>query len=111
MPKILFGFKDVSDEYKETTGEGRPWYMSRTFIFSALCFIATIATIFTGVTFDEEQIKAIADNLPSLITASVAIVGVIMSFVAQVKSKRGKDENKGSGCKNTAVEGEQNVGL
>ena len=88
LPKILFGFKDVSDTYKTETGENRPWYLSRTFIYSLLCFLGTIATIITGIAFDEEQIKAIADNTPSLITAIIAIVGAIMSFVAQIKSKR-----------------------
>lgn len=88
LPKILFGFKDVSDTYQTETGEGRPWYLSRTFIFSALCFIGTIVTILTGITFDEVQIKAIADNAVTVITALVAIIGAVMSFVAQIKSKR-----------------------
>ncbi len=92
LPSILFKFKDVSDAYKEETGQGRPWYLSRTFIYSLLCFLGTIATIVTGITFDEEQIKAIADNTPSLITAIIAIVGAIMSFIAQAKSKRNGTE-------------------
>ncbi len=92
LPKIIFGFKDVSDTYKAETGENRPWYLSRTFIYSLLCFLGTIATIATGITFDEEQIKAIADNTPSLITAIIAIVGAIMSFIAQAKSKRNGTE-------------------
>jgi len=92
LPSILFKFKDVSDAYKEETGQGRPWYLSRTFIYSLLCFLGTIATIATGITFDEAQIKAIADNTPSLITAIIAIVGAIMSFVAQAKSKRNGKE-------------------
>lgn len=88
LPKILFMFKDVSDTYKAETGENRPWYLSRTFIYSLLCFFGTIATIVTGITFDEAQIKAIADNLPTLITAVIAIVGAVMSFIAQAKRKQ-----------------------
>jgi len=85
LPKILFAFQDVSKQYKEETGEGRPWYLSRTFIFSALCFIGTIVTVVTGVTFDEAQIKTLADNAPTLISAIIAIVGAVMSFIAQAK--------------------------
>jgi hypothetical protein len=88
LPKILFGFQDVSDVYKAETGENRPWYYSRTFIFSALCFISTLATIFFGITFNEDQLKIIAENVPTLITTLVAIIGAIMSFVAQFKSKK-----------------------
>ena len=88
LPQILLGFKDVSDKYKTETGEGRPWYLSRTFIFSALCFIGTGVTIITGITFDQEQIKVVADNAVTIITAVIAIVGAVMSFIAQWKSKK-----------------------
>ena len=80
LPQILLGFKDVSDKYKTETGEGRPWYLSRTFIFSALCFIGTGVTIITGITFDQEQIKVVADNAVTIITAVIAIVGAVMSL-------------------------------
>ena len=88
LPQILLGFKDVSDKYKTETGEGRPSYLSRTFIFSALCFIGTGVTIITGITFDQEQIKVVADNAVTIITAVIAIVGAVMSFIAQWKSKK-----------------------
>ena len=93
LPQILLGFKDVSDKYKTETGEGRPWYLSRTFIFSALCFIGTGVTIITGITFDQEQIKVVADNAVTIITAVIAIVGAVMSFIAQWKSKKSTSTN------------------
>lgn len=88
LPKILLGFKDVSDTYQEETGEGRPFYLSRTFVFSLLCFLATGATVFLGITFDQEQIKIVADNLVTIVTAVIAVIGAIMSFIAQWKSQR-----------------------
>ena len=90
LPQILIGFKDVSDKYKEETGAGRPFYLSRTFVFSLLCFLGTAATVVTGVTFDQEQIKVVADNLVTIITAVIAVVGAVMSFIAQWKSAKNK---------------------
>ena len=47
----------------------------------------------TGITFDEEQIKVIADNAPTIISGIIAIVGAVMSFVAQWKSKKSTSTN------------------
>lgn len=91
LPKVLLGFKDVSDKYKEETGQGRPWYLSRTFIFSALCFIGTLITIVTGISIDPQLLNTIADNLPTLISSIVALVGAILSFLAQWKSQKNQN--------------------
>lgn len=91
LPQILFSFKDVSDKYKEETGQGRPWYLSRTFIYSALCFIGTLVTIGTGMSIDPALISTIADNMPTLISSIVALVGAILSFVAQWKSQKNQN--------------------
>jgi len=88
LPKILFGFKDVSDQYKEETGNNRPVILSRTFINSLVCFLATIASVALGVDFDDGQVKVVADNTATIILAGVGLYTAIMSFVAQVKSKR-----------------------
>jgi hypothetical protein len=93
LPQILLGFKDVSDKYKQETGSGRPWYLSRTFIFSALCFLGTGITIITGISFEQEQIKVVADNAVTIITAVISIIGAILSFVAQWKSKKNTSTN------------------
>jgi len=87
LPKIIFGFKDVSTEYKEATGEGRPWYLSRTFLYSALCFAGTLVTIGTGIELDKKQMEVIADNVAVIIPAVIALICAIMSFVAQIRSK------------------------
>jgi uncharacterized membrane protein YkvI len=87
LPKIIFGFKDVSNEYKEVTGENRPWYLSRTFLYSALCFVGTLVTIGTGIELEKEKIKAIADNVTVIIPAVIALVSAVMSFIAQFKRK------------------------
>lgn len=91
LPKVLLGFKDVSDKYKEETGQGRPWYLSRTFIFSALCFIGTLITIVTGISIDPQLLNTLADNLPTLISSIVALVGAILSFLAQWKSQKNQN--------------------
>lgn len=88
LPKILFAFKDVSDQYKEETGNNRPVLLSRTFINSLVCFLSTIATVALGVKFDDESIRVVADNTATIILAGVALYTAIMSFVAQIKSKR-----------------------
>lgn len=85
LPKILLGFKDVSEKYKEETGNNRPVYLSRTFIFSLLCFIGTGVTVVTGMVIDPNLLQILADNLPAFISAIIAIVGAIGSFVAQWK--------------------------
>ena len=91
LPKVLLGFKDVSDKYKEETGQGRPWYLSRTFIFSALCFIGTLITIVTGISIDPQLLNTLADNLPTLISSIIALVGAILSFLAQWKSQKNQN--------------------
>lgn len=88
LPQVILAFKDVSDTYKEETGKDRPWYLSRTFLYSALCFVGTLVTIIFGVKLDEEQIKVVADNLPTIISGVIALVGAILSFIAQWKSKK-----------------------
>lgn len=87
IPKIIFGFKDISKQYKAETGEGRPWYLSRTFLYSALCFVGTLVTIVTGIELEPEKLQAIADNVTIIIPAVIALVSAIMSFVAQFKRK------------------------
>ena len=91
LPKVLLGFKDVSDKYKEETGQGRPWYLSRTFIYSSLCFLGTLIAIGTGITVDPQLINTIADNLPTLISSVIALVGAILSFIAQWKSQKNQN--------------------
>lgn len=89
LPQILLRFKDVSDSYETETGAGRPWYLSRTFVFSALCFLGTLATVLFGISYDSAVLQELANNIVTVVTALIAVVGAIMSFVAQVKSKRG----------------------
>lgn len=88
LPQILFGFKDVTEKYQQETGRGRPWYASRTFVYSALCFVGTVVTIVFGVELDKVQLQELADNLTVAVPAVIAIVGAVMSFVAQIRSKR-----------------------
>ncbi len=93
LPKIIFGFKDVSKQYKEETGEGRPWYLSRTFLYSALCFVWTLVTVGTGVELEKEKLDAIADNVTVIIPAVIALVSAILSFIAQFKRKPTSTKN------------------
>lgn len=92
LPQVLLAFKDVSKIYEAETGQGRPWYLSRTFTFSALCFISTLITIATGVQFDKTTIAIVADAMPQIIAGAIALVGAILSFVAQWKSTRNRKQ-------------------
>ena len=85
LPQILLKFKDVSASYAKETGEERPFYLSRTFVFSALCFIATLITAITGTIIDENFLGVLADNIPTIISGIIAIIGAVLSFIAQWK--------------------------
>lgn len=92
LPQVLLAFKDVSQKYEAETGQGRPWYLSRTFVFSALCFLSTLITIATGVTFDKNTIAVVADAVPQIIAGAIALIGAILSFIAQWKSTRNRKQ-------------------
>ena len=86
LPKIIFGFKDISAEYKEATGEGRPWYYSRGFIHSVICFAGTMVTAFVGITIDPKLFDVIADNATILLPAAISLITAVMSIIGQIRS-------------------------
>ena len=92
VPLVLLGFKDVSQAYTEETGQGRPWYLSRTFTYSALCFVSTLIGALTGVTFEESAISIVADNVPTIVSGVIALIGAGLTFVAQWKSTRNRQQ-------------------
>lgn len=88
LPIVLLGFQDVSKAYTDETGQGRPWYLSRTFTYSALCFLSTLIGALTGVKFEESAISVVADNIPTIVSGIIALIGACLTFVAQWKSAK-----------------------
>jgi len=84
---LLLRFKDVTEVYKEETGENKPWYMSRTFLGSAIAFIFTCLAVFFGIVVDAGTIEIVVNNISTIISAIVALYGIIMTFIGQIKKK------------------------
>jgi hypothetical protein len=84
---LLLKFKDVTDVYKKETGENKPWYISRTFFGSAIAFIFTCLAVFFGLVVDANTVAIVADNAYTISSAIVALYGIIMTFVGQIKKK------------------------
>lgn len=84
---LLLKFKDVTEVYKEETGQDKPWYMSRTFLGSAIAFIFTCLAVFFGIVVDAGTIEIIVNNTSTIISAIVALYGIVMTLVGQIKKK------------------------
>jgi len=84
LPLIL-KFKNISEVYREETGQGKPFYMSRRFIGLVITVIFAIVTIWTGVTVDDAISLQIADNIVAVITAVITLYGVVLGIIGQVK--------------------------
>src|SRR3990167_10626230 len=77
LPLIL-KFKNIAEVYKEETGQGKPFYLSRRFIGLVITAIFAIITIWTGVTIDDVLSLPIADNIVAITTAVIALYGVVL---------------------------------
>src|SRR3989304_2012205 len=82
---LILRFKNISEVYQEETGQGKPFYMSRRFIGLVITVIFAITTIWTGVTVDDAISLQIADNIVAVITALIALYGVVLGIIGQVK--------------------------
>jgi len=85
---LILKFRDIANIYKEETGKNKEWWLSRTFIGSLVAFLSTIATVLWGVEFDEEGVKVIGDSIFQIISAAVAIYGIILTFIGQWKKNQ-----------------------
>ena len=84
LPLIL-KFKNIAEVYKEETGQGKPFYLSRRFIGLVITAIFAIITIWTGVTIDDVLSLPIADNIVAITTAVIALYGVVLGIIGQIK--------------------------
>lgn len=82
---LLLRFKNVSEVYQEETGQGKPWYLSRRFIGLIVAIIFAIITLRTGITIDEALSLQLADHLISVITAGVALYGIVLGIIGHFK--------------------------
>lgn len=78
---LILRFRNVAEVYKEETGEGKPFYLSRRFIGLLITIIFAIVTVRTGITIDEALSAQIAEHVVSLITALVALYGIILTVI------------------------------
>lgn len=84
---LLLKFKDVTEVYKEETGKDKPWYMSRTFLGSAIAFIFTCLAVFFGIVVDATTIQIVVDNASTVVSALVALYGIVLTIIGQIKKK------------------------
>lgn len=84
---LLLKFKDVTEIYKDETGKDKPWYMSRTFLGSAIAFIFTCLAVFFGIVVDAATIQIVVDNTSTIISGLVAVYGIILTLIGQIKKK------------------------
>lgn len=82
---LILRFRNVAEVYKEETGEGKPFYLSRRFIGLLITIIFAIVTVRTGITIDEALSAQIAEHVVSLITALVALYGIILTVIGHFK--------------------------
>lgn len=81
--KLIGLLKNAQDAYREDTGKDKPWYLSRRFIGALLALPCAVATIQLGITIDNDAVKTLVDNIPTLISGSIAVYGVVMHIVGQ----------------------------
>lgn len=84
LPAIL-KFRQVSTIYQEETGKDKPFYVSRRFIGAVITAIGAILSIYLGVKIDENLLSTLSDNVETLITAIVALYGLIMLIIGHIK--------------------------
>ena len=84
LPLIL-KFKNVAEVYKEETGQGKPFYMSRRFIGLVITVIFAVTTIWTGVTVDDALSLPIVDSIVAIVTAVITLYGIVLGIIGQVK--------------------------
>jgi uncharacterized membrane protein len=85
---LILKFSDVSKVYKEETGKDKRWWLSRTFIGSLIAFLATAVTVFFGIEISDGQVEVIVNSLSTIIPAAIALYGVVMTFIGQVKKQQ-----------------------
>lgn len=80
--------QNVSDTYKEGTGKDRPAYLSRRFIGALIVAVGAFLSIQSGMTIDQNILDQIIENTDRLISAGIALYGLIVVIVGVVKRKK-----------------------
>ena len=82
---LILRFKNISKVYQEETGQGKPFYISRRFIGLIITAVFAVITIWTGVTIDEVLSLQVADHVVAVITAVIALYGIILGIIGHFK--------------------------
>lgn len=85
---LILKFSDVSAIYKQEKGEGKSWWLSRTFIGSLIAFLATVVAVFFGIQISDGQVEVIVNSVSTIVPAVIALYGIVMTFIGQIKKKQ-----------------------
>ena len=84
---LVGAFKDVSAAYQEETGKGRPVYLNRRFLGSAITLIGVALSVFFGTKLDSTVVAQLTDNVEKLVSAGVTLYGVVLATYGVVAKK------------------------
>lgn len=78
-------FKDVTAEVQKAGVEKRPWYLQRSVFGAVVALASGAAAAYLGVTFDEQTLSGITDNVTQLATVLAALYGTALSVYGMVR--------------------------
>ena len=82
MLKFWSPIHDVQNLYGDDTNKGVNPFLDSSFIFGVMRFVSVAATVFFGVTIDPSTQQTLANNIPLLISAGIAIYAEMMKISA-----------------------------
>ena len=87
LPLLLQG-RSIAAAYKEETGAGKPFYLSRRLIGLIITLIGAVVSLYFGVTLDSAILASIADNVVTVISAIVTLYGVVIGVIGVIKKDK-----------------------
>ena len=87
LPLLLQG-RSIATAYKEETGQGKPFYLSRRLIGLVITLIGAIVSLYFGVTLDSAILASIADNMVTVISAIATLYGVIIGIIGVIRKNK-----------------------
>jgi len=87
--KLLAGWQDVQDTYRQEKGKDRPIYLSRKLIGSVIGLLGVFLHVQFGIAVDEATQISLIDNFEKLFPALMVVYGSGMAIVSIVKNLTG----------------------
>ena len=85
---LLLKFKNISDVYKEETGENKSWWLSRRFFGVVIIAIFAFLSIQFGFDMSALSPDVIANHIVNAVQAFIGLYGIIMVIVGYFKRKK-----------------------